>query len=91
VRSSGLAKTRHFLGPLSVMLDGVLLTAHRLFTTMVRFDVAYVTVMNCNWKQVRYDYPNLHRWLRQLYWEADKEAKGAFKSTTHFDIVSYNS
>lgn len=60
-----------------------------MFTTMVRFDTAYATIMNCNWKQIRYDYPNLHRWLRQLYWEADKEAKGAFKCTTHFEIVSY--
>jgi glutathionyl-hydroquinone reductase len=55
---------------------------------MARFDTAYVTIMNCNWKQIRSDYPNLHRWLRQLYWEADNEAKGSFKDTTQFDIVS---
>lgn len=71
------------------MAFGGSLTERRLFPTMVRFDMAYVNVMNCNWKQIRYDYPKLHRWLRQLYWEADEEAKGAFKSTTHFDIVSY--
>ena len=57
---------------------------------MVRFDIAYVNIMNCNWKQIRYDYPNLHRWLRQLYWEVDDEAKGGFKGTTHFDIVSHS-
>lgn len=55
---------------------------------MARFDTAYVTVMNCNWKQIRYDYPHLHRWLRYLYWEVDDETKGAFKHTTHLDIVS---
>lgn len=72
------------------MVGDVLLTAHRLFPTIVRFDMAYVTIMKCNWKHIRYDYPNLHRWLRQLYWETDPEAKGAFKRTTHFDIVSYD-
>ncbi|PQE04781.1 glutathione S-transferase protein [Rutstroemia sp. NJR-2017a BBW] len=58
----------------------------RAFTTSVRFDVAYYTLFNCNWKMIRYDYPNLHRWLRNLYYEVDGEAKGAFKSTTHFEI-----
>jgi len=37
---------------------------------------------------IRYDYPNIHRWLRELYYEVDEESKGAFKSTTHFEIVS---
>jgi putative glutathione S-transferase len=49
--------------------------------------MAYYTIFNCNWKQIRYDYPDLHRWLRELYSEADEEAKGAFQSTTHFEIV----
>ena len=59
------------------MIGAVLLTGYRLFPAMVRFDMAYVTIMNCNWKHIRYDYPNLHRWLRQLYWEADQEAQGS--------------
>jgi glutathionyl-hydroquinone reductase len=63
---------------------------YRLFPTTARFDMAYYTIFNCNLKQIRYDYPNLHRWLRELYYEVDEEAKGAFKSTTHFDIVSWN-
>jgi len=57
-----------------------------LFTTCVRFDMAYYTILNCDLKQIRYDYPNIHRWLRELYYEVDEEAKGAFKSTTHFEI-----
>ncbi|KAI9705378.1 MAG: hypothetical protein M1820_005208 [Bogoriella megaspora] len=48
--------------------------------------MAYATVMNCNWKQIRYDYPNLHRWLRNLYWEVENDTKDAFKGTTHLDI-----
>ena len=55
---------------------------------MIRFDVAYATIMKCNYKLVRNDYPNLHRWLRHLYWIDDLEANGAFKGTTHFDVVS---
>lgn len=66
----------------------VLLIFRRLFTTTVRFDMAYYTIFLCNWKMIRYDYPNMHRWLRRLYYEVDAETKGAFQSTTHFEIVS---
>lgn len=31
---------------------------------------------------------DLHRWLRELYYEVGKESKGAFKSTTFFEFVS---
>jgi len=31
---------------------------------------------------IRHDYPNLHRWLRELYWQND-----AFKSTTNFEHI----
>ncbi|TVY33326.1 Glutathione S-transferase omega-like [Lachnellula occidentalis] len=58
----------------------------RAFTTSVRFDMAYYTIFMCNYKMIRYDYPNLHRWLRQIYYEVDEETKGAFRSTTHFEI-----
>jgi hypothetical protein len=61
---------------------------YRLFPTAVRFDMAYYTIFNCNWKQIRFDYPNLHRWLRALYYEVDHQTKNTFRTTTHFDIVS---
>ncbi|RVD89604.1 uncharacterized protein DFL_000606 [Arthrobotrys flagrans] len=57
----------------------------RLFTTLIRFDVAYYTIFKCNYKMIRYDYPQLHRWLRSLYWEDNSETKGVFKQTTHFE------
>ncbi|KAF3932346.1 hypothetical protein ABW20_dc0102983 [Dactylellina cionopaga] len=57
----------------------------RLYTTLIRFDVAYYTIFKCNYKMIRYDYPQLHRWLRVLYWEDNEETKGAFKKTTYFD------
>ncbi|KAF2236502.1 glutathione S-transferase [Viridothelium virens] len=75
-----LAETKFLFG------DHITEADVRLFPTIARFDMAYVTVMNCDWKQIRYDYPNLHRWLRHLYWEVDNDAKDAFKGTTHFDI-----
>lgn len=62
----------------------------RLFTTLVRFDIAYYTLFKCNIKMIRLDYPRLHAWLRRLYWNEGLEtAGGAFKSTTHFDVVSF--
>lgn len=59
----------------------------RLYTTLIRFDVAYHGVMMCNRKSIRHDYPRLYLWLRRLYWDRDEnsEARGAFyKSTEPF-------
>jgi putative glutathione S-transferase len=62
----------------------------RLFTTLIRFDVAYHTLFKCNMKMIRFDYPRLHAWLRRLYWsEGPETAGGAFKKTTHFDVVGH--
>ena len=61
----------------------------RLYTTLIRFDVAYYTIFKSNLKMIRHDYPNLHLWLRKLYWdESDLTNGGAFKHTTQFEIVS---
>ncbi|KAI9649232.1 hypothetical protein NHQ30_001800 [Ciborinia camelliae] len=55
----------------------------RLYTTIVRFDVAYHTLFKCNLKMIRHDYPCLHRWLRTLYWDVGSETNGgAFGSAT---------
>lgn len=60
----------------------------RLYTTMIRFDVAYYSVMGCSLKMVRHDYPRIHEWLRKLYWdESERTNGGAFKKTTHFETV----
>lgn len=57
----------------------------RLYTTLARFDVAYVNVFQCNLKMIRYDYPHLSRWLRRLYWNEGPETNGGvFKRTTFF-------
>jgi putative glutathione S-transferase len=60
----------------------------RLYTTLVRFDVAYYPLFKCNVKMIRLDYPRLHAWLRRLYWsEGPETAGGVFRKTTHFDVV----
>lgn len=62
-----------------------------LYTTLVRFDVAYYTLFKCNVKMIRMDYPRLHAWLRRLYWsEGPETSGGAFRNSTHFDVVSSN-
>jgi len=38
----------------------------RLFPTLVRFDVAYFSIFRCNKKRIA-DYPNLSRYVRELY------------------------
>ncbi len=60
----------------------------RLYTTLIRFDVAYYTMFRCNLKMIRHDFPRLHKWLRTLYWDSDGKNGGAFKNTTKFDQVS---
>ena len=60
----------------------------RLYTTLIRFDVAYFTIFKCNLKMIRYEYPRLHDWLRRLYWdESEVTNGGAFKNTVEFQLV----
>ncbi|KAF8521012.1 glutathione S-transferase [Gautieria morchelliformis] len=54
----------------------------RLFTTMVRFDPVYHGHFKCNFRTIRGGYPNINRWMKNLYWNND-----AFKSTTNFDHI----
>ncbi|KAI0000247.1 glutathione S-transferase [Xylariaceae sp. FL0662B] len=61
----------------------------RLYTTLVRFDVAYHSVFMCNLKSVRHNYPHLHLWLRRLYWDDGAETGGAFYRTTQPWIGMY--
>ncbi|KAF4971275.1 hypothetical protein FSARC_1845 [Fusarium sarcochroum] len=53
----------------------------RLFPTILRFDVAYVLIMLCNLGTIRDHYPNLHLWLRRLYWDKSTKTHGAFRTT----------
>ena len=61
----------------------------RLYTTMIRFDVAYYNIFMCNLKMIRYDYPRLSLWLRNLYWNGGRTLNGsAFRETVDFYTVS---
>ncbi|KAK1759297.1 hypothetical protein QBC47DRAFT_292885 [Echria macrotheca] len=51
----------------------------RLFVTIIRFDPVYVQHFKCNIRDIRSGYPNIHRWMRNLYWTIP-----AFKDTTNF-------
>jgi len=54
----------------------------RLFVTIIRFDPVYVGHFKCNIRTIRGGYPNIHLWMRRLYWQND-----AFQSTTNFDHI----
>ncbi|WFD39473.1 glutathionyl-hydroquinone reductase [Malassezia japonica] len=55
----------------------------RLFTTIVRFDPVYYFHFKCNLDSIRGGaFPNLHRWMRELYWK-----NAAFKDTTDFKSI----
>ena len=55
-----LAKQRYLVGDQPTEADW------RLFTTLVRFDVAYFSLFKCNRQQLR-DFPNLWGYTRDLY------------------------
>lgn len=57
----------------------------RLFTTIIRFDVVYHQHFKCNIRMIRHDYPNIHRWLRLLYWKIP-----GFRDTTDFQHIKYH-
>jgi putative glutathione S-transferase len=57
---SRLGKQRYLVGNQLTEADW------RLFPTLVRFDVAYFSLFRCNRQRIA-DYPNLSRYLRELY------------------------
>jgi len=54
----------------------------RLYTTIIRFDAVYVQHFKCNIRDIRSGYPNLHKWVRNLYWNVP-----AFGTTTQFEHI----
>lgn len=57
----------------------------RLFTTIIRFDPVYVQHFKCNIGMIRHDYPNLHDWVRDLYWN-----NPLIKDSVHFDHIKFH-
>ena len=54
----------------------------RLYVTIVRFDPVYVSLFKTNKGMIRFDYPHIHGWLLNLYWNVK-----AFRDTTSFDHI----
>lgn len=57
----------------------------RLFTTIIRFDPVYVQHFKCNIGTIRSDYPHIHNWVREIYWNND-----AIKDTVNFDHIKFH-
>jgi putative glutathione S-transferase len=60
-RAESILSSSRYLCGSSVTLADI-----RLFTTLIRFDVAYFSIFKCNIRQIR-DYPNLWNYLKDLY------------------------
>ncbi|ODV74791.1 omega-class glutathione transferase [Cyberlindnera jadinii NRRL Y-1542] len=57
----------------------------RLFTTIIRFDPVYVQHFKCNIGMIRFDYPHLHKWVREIYWN-----EPLIKDTCNFDHIKFH-
>ncbi|KZV89713.1 glutathione S-transferase [Exidia glandulosa HHB12029] len=67
------------------LVGGVLTEADvRLFVTIVRFDTSYYPLFKCNIRNIRDGYPELNRWLRNLYWK-----NPSFKESTDFPHIQH--
>ncbi|OTA58044.1 hypothetical protein K449DRAFT_374322 [Hypoxylon sp. EC38] len=55
------------------------------FATAIRFDVVYAQHFKCNLGTIRGNYPVIHEWLKNLYWNV----KG-FRETTNFKHIKEN-
>jgi len=60
----------------------------RLYPTIVRFDVAYFSLFQCNLRMIRFAYPRVQKWLMGLYYTEEEGIRSAFGAkTTCFDHV----
>ncbi|KAF3008348.1 hypothetical protein E8E14_009217 [Neopestalotiopsis sp. 37M] len=57
----------------------------RAYATIIRFDAVYVQHFKCNLGTIRGNYPVIHEWMKNLYWNV----KG-FKETTDFRHIKEN-
>lgn len=57
----------------------------RLYATIVRFDTVYVQHFKCNLGTIRHDYPQIHNWMKHLYWNVP-----GFAESTNFKHIKEN-
>ena len=57
----------------------------RAYATIIRFDTVYVQHFKCNLGMIRKEYPQLHNWLKRLYWSVP-----GFRETTDFKHIKEN-
>lgn len=77
-----LQKVEELLKGKDYLVGGKLTEADiRLYTTIIRYDVVYTSHFKCG-GQIRHDYPEINRWMKNLYWN-----NPAFKDTTDFDHI----
>lgn len=56
-----------------------------VYPCLIRFDPVYVQHMKCNLGMIRHEYPVLHQYLRNLYWNVP-----GFQETTNFAHIKEN-
>ena len=57
----------------------------KLYTTIVRFDTIYQQHFKLMVKSIRHNYPSLHRWLKNMYWNVT-----GVQETTNFKHIKEN-
>ena len=57
----------------------------RAYATIIRFDVVYVNHFKCDLGTIRGNYPAIHEWVKNLYWNVR-----GFRETTDFRHIKEN-
>ncbi|KAJ7067887.1 glutathione S-transferase [Mycena amicta] len=79
----GLDKVEKLLAGKDYLVGGQLTEADvRLWVTIIRFDPVYVGHFKCNFTTIRDGYPEINRWMKELYWQ-----NAAFKDSTNFNHI----
>ena len=60
----------------------------KLYVTIVRFDVGYFGLFQCNLEMVRDAYPAIQKWLVELYWDQEEPREAFGRKTTDFNHAS---
>ncbi|CCH62139.1 hypothetical protein TBLA_0G01970 [Henningerozyma blattae CBS 6284] len=82
VKKYGKDNEKEILRNFFIITDHITESDITLFAPLIRFDAIYFNYLKTNLGAIRYDFPCIHLWLRNLYWNYKE-----FQLTTNFKHI----